>query len=132
MALLYTMVCVAWLGAQGVEFVGRPFAVCLCLMGGLGLIGGIRLLVLAQGFLLWRKHKCSASDAPWLVDSFLAPSEARMAGAAMLIVALSSLATIWIVWGVGLMWKVIIASGILVAAPAWVMHLAMGRPEPRR
>ncbi len=132
LALLYTIVCVAWLGAQGVEFVGRPFAVGLCLMGGLGLIGGIRLLVLAQGFLLWRRHKCSASDAPWLVDSFLAPSEARMAGAAMLIVALSSLATIWIVWGVGLMWKVIIASGILVAAPAWVMHLAMGRPEPRR
>jgi hypothetical protein len=132
LALLYTVLCVAWLGAQGVEFVGRPFAVAVCLVGGLGLIGGIRLLVIAQGFLLWRRHKCSSSDAPWLVDSFIAPVEARMVGAAMLVAAGTSLGTIALVWGPGLMWKVIIACGILVAAPAWVLHLAMGRPEPRR
>lgn len=132
LALLYTALCVGWLGAQGADFVGRPFAVVLCLIGGLGLIGGVRLMVIAQGFLLWRRHKCSASDAPWLVDSFIAPTEARMFGVMLLVAAAVSLSIISMVWGSGLMWKVVIACGILVAAPAWVMHLAMGRPEPQR
>jgi hypothetical protein len=132
MALLYVLACVTWFGLQGADYLGRPLALCLSLAAGVGLLGGVRLFVLAQGFLGWRELKASASDAVWLSDGFISPHQARLGGTLALFIAAASLVTIGSVWGDGLFWRVVLASGSWLLGPAWALNLAMGRPEPRR
>jgi len=132
MSLLYVLACVFWFGVQGAEFLGRPLGLGLALAAGVGLLGGVRLFVLAQGFLGWRKMKASESDAVWLSGAFISPHEARMGGTLALFIGCASLATIAAIWGEGLFWKCFLASGVWLLAPAWALNLAMGRPEPRR
>ena len=132
LALIFSIYAVLWFGFQGQEFVGRPWAVLLSMMSGLSLIAGVRLLVVAQGFLQWRTLKASRSDAPFLSDGYLSPHQTRLAGVACLVVGSICLGGVWFVWGPDVSWRVFVASGVWLCAPAWVMHLAMGRPEPRR
>lgn len=123
---------VLWFGAQGTEFVGRPLGVTLALTAGLGMLGGVRLLVLAQGFLAWRLHRANAVDGGSLVDGLLSPKDARLIAAGMLFVALLSLAIVGMIWGETLFWMVFLLSGVWLCGPAWVAHLTLGRPEPQR
>lgn len=132
LALIFMAVCTVWFGAQGADYVGRPVGVTLGLMSGLCLIGGIRLFVVAQGFLQWRENRAARGDAPWLSEGYVAPHEARLAGATLLAVAAIGLSSLWMIWGTEMVMRVIIASGVWLCLPAWVLHLAMGRPEPRR
>jgi len=131
-ALLYVVACVLWFGIQGADFLGRPLGLALSLAGGVGLLAGLRLLVLAQGYLGWRKMKASESEAVWLSGGFISPYEARMGGALALFIATTSLFTIGAIWGEQLFWRVVLASGAWLLGPAWALNLALGRPEPRR
>jgi len=132
LAVFYCTVAAVWFGIQGYDFVGRPWALLLSLMAGLGLLGGVRLLVIAQGFVQWRRLKASRSDAPFLSDGYMSPYEVRLVGGGALFVGVLSLVSVWAVWGPDLSWRVFLVSGVWLCAPAWVLHLAMGRPEPRR
>jgi hypothetical protein len=123
---------VLWFGAQGTDFVGRPLGVSLSLVAGLGLLGGVRLIVLAQGFLAWRLHKASASDGGCLVEGLLSPKDARLIGAVLLFSAVTALSIVGLIWGERLFWMVFLFSGVWLCAPAWVAHLTLGRPEPQR
>jgi hypothetical protein len=120
-----------WFGIQGNEFVGRPLGVVLAIVGGLGLVGGIRLFTIAQGFILWRKMRAGEDDAPWLLEGFFSPLDARLVGTAALTAAVAALGSIWMVWGSDLFWLVILGSGAWLCGPAWLIHLALGRPDPR-
>jgi len=123
---------VLWFGAQGHEFVGRPLGVSFALMAGLGLLGGVRTLALAQGFLAWRKHKASAKDAGCLVDGLMSPREARIIAAILVTLGSVSQAIIGLIWGEQLFWMVFLFSGVWLCGPAWFAHLLLGRPEPQR
>ena len=90
-----------------------------------------RYRVVAQGFLQWRENRAARADAPWLSEGYVAPHEARLGGGTLLSVAAIGLASLWMIWGNVMVMRVIIASGIWLCLPAWVLHLAMGRPEPR-
>lgn len=131
LALLFTVSCTVWFGIQGADYVGRPIGLALGLMSGLCLIGGVRLFVVAQGFLQWRENRAARGDAPWLSEGFVAPHEARLCGATLLAVSAIGFASLWMIWGMEMVFRITIASGIWLCLPAWVLHLAMGRPEPR-
>ena len=132
LALMFMVACTLWFGVQGADYVGRPVGLSLGLISGLCLIGGTRLLVVAQGFLQWRENRAARADAPWLSEGFLAPHEARLGGATLLAVAAIGLVSLWLIWGTEMVLRVVGASGIWLCLPAWALHLAMGRPEPRR
>mgnify|MGYP007063374568 CR=1 FL=1 len=129
---LYIFMAVLWFGVQGATFLGRPLGLSMALCGGVGLLAGVRLLVLAQTYLHWRSMKASAGDAEWLISGFISPRETRIMAAACLFVAFASLFTIGTIWGEDLFWRVFLGSGAWLLGPAWVLNLAMGRPEPRR
>ena len=131
LALIFIVACTTWFGVQGADYVGRPVGLTLGLISGLCLIGGTRLFVVAQGFLQWRENRAARADAPWLSEGYVAPHEARLGGGTLLSVAAIGLASLWMIWGNVMVMRVIIASGIWLCLPAWVLHLAMGRPEPR-
>lgn len=120
-----------WFGIQGNQFPGRPVGVGLAIVGGLGLVGGFRLFAIAQGFILWRKMRAGVEDAPWLVEGFFSPYEARRVGTVALTAAFGALATIWQVWDSALFWRVVLGSGAWLCGPVWLIHLALGRPDPR-
>jgi hypothetical protein len=120
-----------WFGIQGNQFPGRPVGVGLAIVGGLGLVGGFRLFAIAQGFILWRKMRAGVEDAPWLVEGFFSPYDARRVGTVALTAAFGALATIWQVWDSALFWRVVLGSGAWLCGPVWLIHLALGRPDPR-
>jgi hypothetical protein len=132
LALWFVLASAFWFGLQGAEFLGRPMGLICALLAGLGLISGTRLLVISQGFLQWRNLRASRGDAPFLSEGFVSPHEARLVAATSLSVAAIALFAIWAVWGEDLVWRVVLGSGIWLCGPAWALHLAMGRPEPRR
>jgi hypothetical protein len=132
LALLFIVACTTWFGLQGADYVGRPIGLTLGLMSGLCLIGGTRLFVVAQGFIQWRLNRAARADAPWLSEGYLAPYEARLGGATLLAVAAIGLGSLWMIWGTEMVARIVIGSGIWLCLPAWALHLAMGRPEPRR
>ena len=132
LALWFVVAASLWFGAQGAELLGRPLALGLALISGLGLIGGVRLLVIARGFLQWRKQRASREDAPFLAEGLMSPREATIGGVIALCTAMATLFSLSTIWGPDLFWWVVGASGVWLCGPAWVLHLAMGRPEPRR
>jgi hypothetical protein len=132
LALWFVLAAAFWFGVQGAEFLGRPLALGFSLISGLGLIAGTRLLVIARGFLQWRRQCAAREDAPFLSEGLLAPREATVGGIAILVLGFFMLFPLWSIWGPDLMWRVVIASGVWLCGPAWALHLAMGRPEPRR
>ena len=132
MAALYIAVTVLWFGAQGATFLGRPLGLTMALVGGLGLLAGVRLLVVAQAFMGWRSLRAAENEAEWLISGLISPREARILAVMCLSAAFASLFTIASIWGEGLFWRVFVASGAWLLGPAWALNLAMGRPEPRR
>ena len=131
-ALIFITACTIWFGLQGAEFVGRPIGLTLSLVSGLSLIGGSRLFVLAQGFMQWRENRAARADAPWASEGFIAPHEARLAGATLTAISVICFSSLWLIWGTDMVFRVFVGTGIWLALPASVLHLAMGRPEPRR
>ena len=123
---------VAWFGAQGTDFVGRPVGVTLALIAGLGMVGGVRLFVLGRGYLAWRSHKANEADAAWLVEGLISPRDAQLIAAAMVFTGCIALSLIGAIWGERLFWMVLLFSGVLLCGPAWLVHLAVGRAEPQR
>jgi hypothetical protein len=132
LAVLFTLIVVGWFVRQGAGFLGRPLALLFSLVAGLGLISGSRLFLVAWGYELWRVHRAVPSDAPWLVGGFMAPGEARMTGATALLSAMVALVPLAVIWGSELVTGVVLLSGVWLAGPAGVIHLAMGRPDPQR
>ena len=132
LGLWFIVAAALWFGAQGDTFAGRPLALALSLVSGLGLIGGVRLIVIAQGFLQWRRLRASRADAPYLSEGFFAPREARIGALIALSAALVALSTVGSIWGSSLVTRIVLGCGVWLCGPAWALHLAMGRPEPRR
>jgi hypothetical protein len=123
---------VAWLGAQGAQFPGRPLALGLSVIAALGLIGGVRLLVVAQAYLHWRVGRAREVDAPILSEGLLAPIQVRGAAAVCLLTSAVALGTLATMWGSQLVMMVVGLTGIWVVGPAWLFHLMIPSPEARR
>ena len=123
---------VLWFGAQGSGYVGRPLGVSLALVAALGLLGGVRMFALAEGFLAWRKHKAGEKDAGCLVEGLLSPHDARLIAFTLVFLGVVAQSIIGLIWGEKLFWMVFLFSGVWLCGPAWFAHLVLGRPEPQR
>ncbi len=132
MVVWTTLLYLGWLIAQGVRFDGREIAAGLGLVGGLGLIMGLRLIYVTRAFVQWRRGQASIADAPVLSEGLLAPAQAHRAAAVLLGLSALSLISLAMLWGSELVGVVVGVTGVWLIAPAWALHLLIGRPEAPR
>lgn len=116
-----------WLVWQGVDYPWRWAAMALTIVAVLGLVGGARLLLLTLAFHRWRAGSVDESEAPVLTEALLAPDQTRLAGVGLLGGALVSLALLGSVWADDLVWIAGLANLTVVWAPAWLVHLLVGK-----
>jgi hypothetical protein len=123
------LITLVWLIAQGVHFEGREIAAFLALVGAGGAIMGARLIYVSVAFRMWRRGRAAIRDAPVLSEGLLAPAQALTVAAVMLGLSALSLISLALLWGSTLVGVVMGATGLWLIAPAWALHLLMGKPE---
>jgi hypothetical protein len=121
-----------WLIVQGVHYPGREIACGLALVGGVGLIGGLRLIYVSIAYVLWRKGQARVEDASVLSEGLIAPGQARRMAAFMLGFSALAFLALALVWGSTIVGVVVGSTGVWLIVPAWALHLLMRQPEAQK
>lgn len=122
----------AWLALQGPEYPLRVLALILAALGGLLLLGGVRLHLLAAAFHRWRAGAGPAAEASLLIDALLAPRQAARAGSRALGLGAALLLAVAGLWEAKLAGLALLLSGVWLLAPAGALHLRLADPERKR
>jgi hypothetical protein len=118
-----------WLIYQGADYLGRPGAMILALVTGLGLVGGSRLWTIQYAYRQWRLGRARRAEASVLADGFMAPDTAARVAFYFALIGVIGGILLWSLWDPQIATIAFFANGAWLAGPASWMHLSARSPE---
>jgi len=118
-----------WLIYQGADYLGRPAAMALALVTGIGMVGGSRLWTIQFAYRQWREGRAKRAEASVLADGLMAPDTAARFAFYFGLVGVTGGVLLWSLWDTEIAVIAFFANGAWLVGPASWMHLSARSPE---